>query len=988
MTPDRPYTGTTVETPRAVVCPIIVGRDDLLALAERRLGEVADGHGRLLFVAGEAGIGKTRLVEAIRRQATAADMPTLRAGTYPSDLEVAAAIFVDLARAMGRTEAFRDLGARLSGRLDDAESGVGDAHRRRRLLAMDMAELLAETAADGPAMVVLEDLHWADDLTLEILAGFARRLPELPLIVVGTYRSDELSPRMPLREWRARLLTQRLAEEIRVRRLSPDETAMMVSLIGGGRPVGRDVAGAIHSRTDGIPLHVEEFLGVLEAGDLSAVDAVRAADAPDTVEGTIVARLAQRSRRATKLAEAGAVIGRSFDLDLLASVLDEDPERLAAPLTELADHHILLPTQTPGRLGFRHALICDAIYGRIPEPERRRLHLRTATAATMRPDIGTKAFLSLHFEHAARPQQAFAAALAGAEASTAISSHREARELFERALRTAPSDLEPAARGRLLEGYAACCAATDHNAEAAEAYEMARGAYLAGGMPRSAAAVVAPLVAVRHLLGDGLDERSSRLRDALRELDLLSDAEPPDGEPTTDLVRGRLQAGLAAAYMLDRRLDEAMTYAIDAQRLARAADDGPTERNAATTLGVCLVFAGRMDEGWALLEDAIERCRSSQLEAEAARAYRMLASSASVLVEYDRAERWLRDGIDYAERVQLWNHRHYMAAHLGHVMWATGRWEEAEALATSSLADGRGGITTRITALHVIGFVALARGDWERARDVLGEARELGTQMQELQRRSPAVWGLAETALLSGDISEAIRLAEEGLAASLAVDDAAYLFQYAVTGTRAFLAAGDPLGAERWLTAVEAPIRARAIPGTQPALDHARGLWLAAGGSTGQARVALEAAVAGWSERERVWEGAWAQVDLARCHARANQRTDAARVARGAREVGLALGSEPIVAAAEEVLRGSGRGRATDVWSPLTAREFEVAKLVADGRTNGEIAHELGVAPRTASAHLEHILAKLGVGRRAEIATWVAETRVLHSRPHGRDREE
>jgi DNA-binding CsgD family transcriptional regulator len=230
---------------------------------------------------------------------------------------------------------------------------------------------------------------------------------------------------------------------------------------------------------------------------------------------------------------------------------------------------------------------------------------------------------------------------------------------------------------------------------------------------------------------------------------------------------------------------------------------------------------------------------------------------------------------------------------------------------------------------------------------------------------------------------------EEGLAASGAVGDAAYLFPFVVTGTRVFLAAGDPLAVERWLAAVDGPLRARAIPGTQLSLDHARGLWLTSEGSTGQARAALETAIAGWARLGRIWEGTWAQVDLARCHLRANQRMDAARAARVAREAGLSLGSAPLVAAAEDVLRASGRGAAgTEPWGPLTTREFEVARLVADGRTNAEIAHELDVAPKTASAHLEHLLAKLGVGRRAEIAAWVTLRPVLHSRPHGEDREE
>ena len=160
--------------------------------------------------------------------------------------------------------------------------------------------------------------------------------------------------------------------------------------------------------------------------------------------------------------------------------------------------------------------------------------------------------------------------------------------------------------------------------------------------------------------------------------------------------------------------------------------------------------------------------------------------------EYDRAERWLVEGIEYAERVELDNHRHYMAAHLAHVRWATGDWASAQTLAQGALADG-GGLTTRITALHVLGYLALGRGEWDLARLVLNEARKHGEQMAELQRLSPALWGLAELALLTSDVDGAIDWCERGLAVSRAVADAAYLYPYLVTGTRALLRAGGLL---------------------------------------------------------------------------------------------------------------------------------------------------------------------------------------------------
>jgi len=160
-----------------------------------------------------------------------------------------------------------------------------------------------------------------------------------------------------------------------------------------------------------------------------------------------------------------------------------------------------------------------------------------------------------------------------------------------------------------------------------------------------------------------------------------------------------------------------------------------------------------------------------------------------------------------------------------------------------------------------------------------------------------------------------------------------------------------------------------------PAIDHGQGLVLLAQGSTGKARVALESARDGWRSRNRVWEGTWAAIDLARCLVRSNQRVEASRVAAAAREEAMRLGSPPLVAAADDVLATAGRrGQPAEPWAPLTAREYEVARLVAEGHTNPEIAAALDVAPKTVAAHVEHILAKLGVGRRAEIAAWVAST--------------
>jgi DNA-binding CsgD family transcriptional regulator len=388
-----------------------------------------------------------------------------------------------------------------------------------------------------------------------------------------------------------------------------------------------------------------------------------------------------------------------------------------------------------------------------------------------------------------------------------------------------------------------------------------------------------------------------------------------------------------------------------------------------------------MDEAWPLLEGAIERAADWKFENQAARGYRMLGSSASVLVEYDRAERWLREGIAYAERVERFNDRHYMTAHLAHVLWATGDWAGAEVEARHALADGRGGITTRITALLVLGFLALGRG---QSASFLTEAASLGEGMRELQRISPAWWGLAETDLRQGDFAAAVAGCEKGFAASARVRDAAYLFPYVVTGTRAHLALSGATAARDWLTRVEELLRERSIPGTLGALEHAAGLVHLHEGQTGKARTALANAAEFWASRRRFWEGTQALLDQARCAIRSRRPGEAAVFAAQARAVASAVGAQfdftsapgsrpaPAPAAvptSSGVVAGAGPDPLDGI---LTAREREIARVVALGMTNREIAAALTISPKTVAAHVEHILAKLGFARRAQIATWAA----------------
>ncbi len=227
---------------------------------------------------------------------------------------------------------------------------------------------------------------------------------------------------------------------------------------------------------------------------------------------------------------------------------------------------------------------------------------------------------------------------------------------------------------------------------------------------------------------------------------------------------------------------------------------------------------------------------------------------------------------------------------------------------------------------------------------------------------------------MAADVPRAIEHCESGYAIALESGERALFVPFVVTGVRAYQAARRPEAAEDWLARSRERLAGWDRAGA--ALDHAEGLVRLAAGSTVSARSSLEAAIAGWDGLGRVWESTWARLDLAACLIRGNRHLDALPVLEDARGTIDRIGSPPLRARADELASIARRRGITDEpWRPLTGREFEVARLVADGLTNGEIAHELGLSPKTVSAHLEHILAKLGVTRRTEVATWVASVR-------------
>jgi len=530
-----------------------------------------------------------------------------------------------------------------------------------------------------------------------------------------------------------------------------------------------------------------------------------------------------------------------------------------------------------------------------------------------------------------------------------------------------PDDLEDGDRGALLDAFAIEAMANEDNELAERTFRDARAAYLDAGRPAKA---VEMLVGVLHVWTRELrsvGDRSDLAASLFEELERL-----PVGS-----VQGKLPGWFldeSTRIHLDRMADDAARSAIETMRETATANGDAWGAIEANELAAMVdVLDGRVAAGLDAISAAAHEARERGFEDLGVTAFRDAATLAVRTMDYGRAGRSLADGLRYADAIEQSHCRHVMGALSAIVAWAGADWDDAAVTARQAIAD-HGSQRALALARWALGYVALGRGDFQTAEAELLAALSVGEESGAVDLILPPLWGLAEAALLADRPDEAAARCHDAFERAHATGERALLVPFVVTGIRAEQAAGRPAVAEEWLAACTEHLSAmREV--ASPALDHGRGLVALASGSTGVARSALDRAIVGWDEQGRVWEATWARLDLANCLARQNRFSDAVELAVEARAVASRLDSKPLADRADALHRlARGHVSVDEPWRPLTAREFAVARLVAEGLTNPEIAAELSIASRTASSHVEHILAKLGASRRAEIASWVATT--------------
>lgn len=684
----------------------LLERGTYLEALRARLEEARRGRGSFVFLGGEAGVGKTSLVrwfcDGMRsdaRVAVGTCEPLSTPGALGPVIEVAGALDEEVARLFEE-----------------------DGRQRRR----GFRRLLEVLSARGrPALVVLEDLHWADEATLDFVRFAGRRVADTSALLIGTYRDDEVGASHPLR-----VLLGDLATAAGIHRVTlVPLTRAAVSVMAEGS--GLD-AEALYRRTGGNPFFVTEIL------------ASGGQELPETVRDAVLARAARLSPQARVVLEACAVAGVRTEPWLLEGVGHHDVNAVEECLTR----GMLL--QQEGMLTFRHALARYAVLDSLSPQRARVLHrqilgvLRSGPVAAQDP-----ARLAHHAEAAGDAEAVLAFAPEAARRAAALGAHREAAAQIERALRFADT-LSGPDRAELLEAYAEQCWITERLADSIAAdLEAARIWREQGERDREA---VVLLRLARTYVRDGRNADAERA--SLNALKIL------DARPAS--------AHLAAAYrtramllMMDRQNQEAILFGQRAIELARRFDDVESLVLAHNFVGSALILLGRSGDGKPYLENSLSVALQYDLDHLAAWAYWNLSSALGEVYEFHDAERYLADGIAYCAERDLDTSRSYMMAWKSLVDLYRGRWEEAAQTATAVLARPGTAATSRIMALIALGRLRARRGD-PGAEQALDEALALAQPTGTLQRVAPARAARAEAAWLAGDRD---RTAEEARAA-------------------------------------------------------------------------------------------------------------------------------------------------------------------------------------------------------------------------------
>jgi len=682
---------------------VLVERADFLASLEGLLREALEGSSRLVFLGGEAGVGKTTLAAALAE---------LTSGPAPGSAEPAAGPAVRRGSCDNITTA-EALGPVLDALPELAVAVDQEAGLNRLRLFQKVRDVLA----GSPMLLLLEDVHWADEATLDILRFLGRRLAGSRLMILATFRSEEVGRGHPLTVAMGDLAG--LPGVIRMQLPALSAAGVRQLLEAAGSVLDPDVTFA---RTGGNPFYVTE---VLASGSQTV---------PVTVRDAVLARVARLSRAGQEVAGAASVLGRRAEAGFLAAVSGQP----LAAVDECLDRGVLVLDDHA--VGFRHELARLAVEQSLPQAERAGAHAR-ALAQLRAQGSADNRRLAHHAAGAGdRAAVVHHAPLAAARAAR-LGAHREAAEQLQLALRH--YQLPDQRRAALLGQLSYECYLTGQLARARASGLEALAVYEGEQDTRSVGTSQRWLSRLSWILGQNTESERYAVA-AVATLEPLG--------PSRDLAMA--YSNLAQLRMLASDTAEATRWGTMAIGLARELGDRETEMHALNNVGAALSAAGDVTGGRTRLAQSLDLALANDAHEHAARAYTNLATTAVTNRSFTDADRHLEAGITYCTDRDLDTWRLYMSAWLARSLAEQGRYAAAEQRLADVLRHPQLSPITRVCALPVAGLLAARCG--RDGTGALDEALPIAVQTGESQRLAPLAAARAEAAWIAGRTSDIV----------------------------------------------------------------------------------------------------------------------------------------------------------------------------------------------------------------------------------------
>ena len=957
-------------------CPTPIGRDAPLRALLERLDRAIQGNGLVVLLGGDAGVGKSRLIRELKHESMGRSIRTIEGRCSSTESSVPYAPFMDALRfriAKGESDAvgqmlgpLRAILAPIFPQLDAYSSQAEPSAEKDRERPFELIfSVLSRLVSDEPMLLVLEDVHWADQTSLELLHHLAHRVTSLKMMVVATYRSDELHSAHPLRRVLGSFARDRVGEDVRLPALDRGETTEMLKCMLGAEPEPA-FAAAIWKRSEGNPLFVEELISVLaENGGLEpnaeAAAVLNRIPLPSTVSEAILARLTVLGPRAVETLSAAAVIGRIVEFEDLRAVLGMSELELLEVIEQLVAHQLIREERSDrtDSYSFPHALMQEAIYESVISRRRRVLHRRVAAALEKSSSRRATRLdeLAYHYRLGGDHQRAYHYARLASDEAVRLRAWDDAAAHYENALASLEAMADDGERTAEVLERLAGVAWRQSRAPAGKQYaEEALRIHRALGRHEETARALRRVAALRVEEGD-----TEGAHEALDEaLGLL-------GNQSDSTQLGAIYDDLGRLSLARGDMDRAETLLM--QGLSHAARDTQSAEEvlALVSLGELSIVGGQVLAGVERLDLALSLLRDGRLPFE--RLARMYSEGVTTLIlaqEYDRALRWADEAAALCRRQGVVGLDGLFRAMRAVVLTITSGEEDTLAEAKIAVEDLRRTQRAELRdALRMLGFIHRARGELDAARRAYEEAAQLG------ERGRPV--GLALIALAEGRAGEAADILVAALTAVPPSQPLAarQLLPYAV---EALVAVGRLEEAAHFVESSSELPDARAGAAQ---LAQATGLLRLAQGRTSEAREALSVAAEEWERAGNRLESRRTRVALLE-----------ALLSDGDAAEGLSLGrrlleelGRPLLPREREVVRRMLRRAGVRTKPPgsiapgnrsqrygLTIREEAVLREVADGCTNREIAQTLGIAEKTVSVHVSHILAKLSCRTRTQAA--------------------